>query len=116
MRKFVVGPIGNPGGFNPRATIVEGSTVVGEAYFSTGNEGFPSALYGAERIAAALNTIEGIYTYALDGIATGDQPLSLASLRETLRDMVQQFHNNDTEGLAESMALVDGYVTRLSGE
>lgn len=73
-------------------------------------------LDGAERIAAALNAIEGISTVSLEPpykTATGGY--SLLTLRETLRDMVQQFKDNDTEGLAESMALVEMNISILDG-
>lgn len=41
---------------------------------------------------------------------------SLVVLRETLRDLVQQYADNDTEGLEESITLVAMNVSLLSGE
>lgn len=69
-----------------------------------------------ERITAALNTIEGIPTFALQAPNAFSGGYSLVTLRETLRDMVQQYYNNDAEGLAESIALVEMNVSILSGE
>lgn len=94
-----------------------GDDTVCDVYCGHNGSGLTGGMYGAERIAAALNTIEGIPTFALqspDPNTAG--PYSLAVLRETLRDLVQQFYNNDTEGLAHSIALVEMNVSMLSGE
>lgn len=76
------------------------------------------AVSDAQRIAAALNVVRGIPTFALTADTTPGQHsgFSLSTLRETMRDLVQQFAENDTEGLAESIALLEMNVSILSGE
>ena len=93
-----------------------GDDTVCDVYCGHNGSGLTGGMYGAERIAAALNAIEGISTVSLEppyAGATGGY--SLLMLRETLRDMVQQFKDNDAEGLKESMALVEMNISMLDG-
>jgi len=114
MPKYAVVHTGNAG-FNVSFRVQRGNDVIADVYHGHNGIGTTGPLHGAERIVAALNAIEGISTYALDGIAIERGSYSLLTLRETLRDMVQQFKDNDTEGLAESMALVEMNVSMLDG-
>lgn len=70
----------------------------------------------AERIATLLNVAKDIPTFALKAPNASCGDFSLVTLRETLRDAVQQYYDNDNPGLSESMALIEMNVSLLSGE
>jgi len=120
MRKYTVEPFFELGSETVPATpgwsVKLGNDTICEVFCGHNGSGLTGGLYGAERIAAALNAIEGISAVSLEPpykTATGGY--SLLTLRETLRDMVQQFKDNDTEGLEESMALVEMNISILDG-
>ena len=84
-----------------------------------GNDGdYDRKLSDAERIAALLNSARGIPTFAFTGANVPGQHsgFSFVTLRETMRDLVQQFADNDSEGVEQSIALLEMNVSLLSGE
>jgi hypothetical protein len=68
----------------------------------------------AERIVACLNACEGIMTKALTRPdSASPHHYSFAGLRETLRTMCKQYRENDTEGLEESIDIIELNILML---